>query len=62
MMGSTMDAKGIVSRDTRRQLSYVSANNAFSGGLLQLDAEVVVWLSSPYKGTAESQNATEKHI
>ena len=31
-------------------------------GLSQLDAEGVIWHSSPYKGTAESQSATKKYI
>ena len=30
-------------------------------GLSQLDAEGVIWRSSPYKGTAESQSATKKY-
>jgi len=30
-------------------------------GLSHLDAEVVVWFSSAYKGTPESQNAAKKH-
>jgi len=32
-----------------------------SMGLSHLDAEVVVWFSSAYKGTPESQNAAKKH-
>ncbi len=30
-------------------------------GLLQLDAEVVIWFSSAYKGTPQSQIAAKKH-
>ena len=30
-------------------------------GLSQLDAEGVIWHSSPTKGTAESQSATKKY-
>ncbi len=30
-------------------------------GLLHLDAEVVIWFSSAYKGTPESQSAAKKH-
>ena len=31
-------------------------------GLSHSDAEVVIWFSSAYKGTPESQSAAKKHI
>ena len=34
----------------------------FFKGLSHSDAEVVIWFSSAYKGTPESQSAAKKHI